>query len=185
MNILDCLRGLFIGVKINRWFVSKTASQASKIYDMDWIAPNKLLALRDPTIRRESRRRGVSKVAVRELKRCGVTAIVRLNGQDHNHCLEYYGYSYEVEEMKREQFVHYEIPFEDVNIPTLHQVNSVRKILYFLFFFFPFIEIFFFHFTRRFFWSIWQNIFGMSFSNKIVYYFKKSFSLIFEYLEAY
>ena len=87
--------------------------------------------------------------------------------------------------MKREQFVHYEIPFEDVNIPTLHQVNSVRKILYFLFFFFPFIEIFFFHFTRRFFWSIWQNIFGMNFSNKIVYYFKKSFSLIFEYLEAY
>jgi len=124
LNILDCLRGLYIGCKINQWFLTKNSSVASKIYDMDWIVPNKLLALRDPTIRRETRRRSVSKVAVREMRRCGITTIIRLNGQDHTHCLDYYGYSYEVDDIRKEQFLHYDIPFEDVNIPTLQQVNQ-------------------------------------------------------------
>lgn len=124
LNILDCLRALNIGCNINRWFLTKYSSNASRIYDMDWIVPNKLLALRDPTIHRETRRRSVSKVAVRELKRCGITSIVRLNGNDSEYCLNYYGYSYEVEEIQREHFKHYEIPFEDVNIPTLDQVNE-------------------------------------------------------------
>jgi len=124
LNILDCLHGLDIGCKMNQWFLSRNSCVASKIYDMDWIVPNKLLALRDPTIRRETRRRSVSKIAVRELKRLGVSSIIRLNGEDHNHCLDYYGYSYAAEDITKEHFLHYDIPFEDVNTPTIQQVNQ-------------------------------------------------------------
>lgn len=124
LNILDCLKGLYFGCKVNQWFLSRNACVTSKVYDMDWIVPNKLLALRDPTIRRETRRRQVSKIAVRELKRLGITSIIRLNGEDHNHCLDYYGYSYQVDDITKEHFIHYEIPFEDVNVPTIQQVNQ-------------------------------------------------------------
>ena len=128
LNILDCLRGLYMGCKIQRWFVSYDSTkypQATNFHlDMNWITPGKYIAFKDPTIISTKNTTCVSKAVINELKRCGIKAVVRLNGNDHLANIEYYGPPYNSSEFKQEQFFHFEIPFEDVGIPSIAQINE-------------------------------------------------------------
>lgn len=128
LNILDCLRGLETGCKINNWFTSYAATKfpqaTNSRLDMDWIVPRQFLALKDPTIKRERESRGVSRSILKELRRCGIKVIVRLNGNDHMTNMEYYGHSYNAIDIKQAHFYHYDIPFKDVSIPTNVQANQ-------------------------------------------------------------
>jgi len=132
LNILDCLRGLQFGCKINNWFNSFASTkfpQATNSHlDMNWIVPNVFLAFKDPTVNREKANRCVSKAVIKELKRCGIKAIVRLNGNDHTTNMEYYGNSYHANEFKQENFFHFEIPFKDVGIPTMVQAKQFVRL---------------------------------------------------------
>ena len=127
LNILDCLRGLHIGCKINKWFTSyestKFPESTNSHLDMNWIVPNQFLAFKDPTANREKDFRSISKSVIKELNRCNIKVIVRLNGNDHTDNIDYYGYSYNASDFKRENFYHYEIPFKDVSVPVTAQAN--------------------------------------------------------------
>lgn len=127
LNILDCLRGLQTGCNANSWFntlaLTKFPHATNPNLDMNWIIPGEVLAFKDPTINREKEVRTISKAFMKELKRCGVRVIVRLNGNDHNTNIEYYGKSYNANDFKKEQFFHYEIPFTDVGTPTTVQAH--------------------------------------------------------------
>lgn len=128
LNILDCLRGLHIGCNENHWFNSLTLNKfphaTNSNLDMNWIIPGEVMAFKDPTINREKETRTISKAFMKELKRCGIRVIVRLNGNDHNTNIEYYGKSYNANDFKKEQFFHYEIPFKDVGTPTTVQAHQ-------------------------------------------------------------
>ena len=87
LNIMDCLRGLQIGCKVYKWFPSLASTkfpQATNAHlDMNWIVPNKFIAFKDPTLNRNKENCSVSKAVIKELKRCGIRIVVRLNGNDH------------------------------------------------------------------------------------------------------
>ena len=128
LNILDCLRGLFTGCKVNKWFTLYSSTkfpQATSAYlDMNWIVPNQFLAFKDPTTNREKEMCHISKPVIKELKRCGINVIIRLNGNDHAANMDYYGFSYNANDFRQEKFHHYEIPFKDVSIPNIAQANQ-------------------------------------------------------------
>ena len=128
LNIRDCLRGLQIGCLTNCWFTCSALTRfphtTNAHLDMNWIIPGEILAFKDPTINREKENRKVSKQIMRELKRCGIRVVVRLNSNDHNTNIEYYGKSYNPNDFIKEQFFHYEIPFKDVGVPSTAQANT-------------------------------------------------------------
>jgi len=128
LNIMDCLQGLQAGCVANKWFTSfgrtKFPLATNSHLDMNWIIPDVMLALKDPTVNRSKDTRTVSKAYVKELKRCGISVIVRLNSNDHNVNFEYYGKSYHPSDFKKEHFYHYDIPFCDVGTPTNAQVHQ-------------------------------------------------------------
>ena len=128
LNIMDCLMGLHTGCKVNRWFTNfeqtKFPLSTNSQLDMNWIIPGVMLAFKDPTINRTKENRSVSKAVIKELKRCGIKVIVRLNSNDHNANYEYYGKSYHPSDFKKEQFFHYDIPFRDVATPTTAQAHQ-------------------------------------------------------------
>ena len=128
LNIIDCLMGLHTGCKVNKWFTSfgqtKFPLSTNSHLDMNWIMPGVFLAFKDPTINRSKEHRSVSKAIIKELKRCGIKVIVRLNSNDHNTNFEYYGKSYYPSDFKKEQFFHYDIPFRDVGTPTVVQAHQ-------------------------------------------------------------
>ncbi|XP_012553833.2 dual specificity protein phosphatase CDC14A isoform X1 [Hydra vulgaris] len=128
LNILDCLQGLYMGCKIQNWFSSyesiKYPQTTNFHLDMNLIVPGKYIAFKDPTINSSKKKVCVSKSVMNELKRCGIKAVVRLNGNDHLTNLEYYGPPYSSSEFKQEQFFHFEIPSEDAGVPSITQINE-------------------------------------------------------------
>lgn len=132
LNIMDCLLGLYTGCQVHKWFTSfgqtKFPVSTNSHLDMNWIIPGVLLAFKDPTINRNKENRSVSKAVIKELKRCGIKVIVRLNSNDHNTNFEYYGKSYHPSDFKKEQFFHYDIPFRDVGTPTTVQAHQFVKL---------------------------------------------------------
>ena len=128
LNIMDCLLGLQTGCVVNKWFTSysqtKFPQSTNSNLDMNWVIPDILLAFKDPTINRTKETRSISKAFIKELKRCGIKVIVRLNSNDHNANLDYYGKSYHANDFKKEQFFHYDIPFRDVGTPTTAQAHQ-------------------------------------------------------------
>ena len=132
LNIMDCLRGLQIGCKVYKWFPSLASTkfpQATNAHlDMNWIVPNKFIAFKDPTLNRNKENCSVSKAVIKELKRCGIRIVVRLNGNDHCTNRDYYGNSYDPDEFKAENFHHIDIPFKDVGIPSVTQVKHFIKL---------------------------------------------------------
>ena len=132
LNIMDCLLGLYTGCKVQKWFTNfgqtKFPLSTNSHLDMNWIIPGVLLAFKDPTINRSKENRSISKAVTKELKRCGIKVIVRLNSNDHNTNFEYYGKSYHSSDFKKEQFFHYDIPFRDVGTPTTVQAHQFVKL---------------------------------------------------------
>eukprot|EP00111_Clytia_hemisphaerica_P020891 TCONS_00061609-protein len=128
LNIMDCLQGIHTGCIVNRWFTNlhqtKFPISTNSHLDMNWIIPGILLAFKDPTLNRTKETRSVSKAYIKELKRCGIKVIIRLNSSDHTANYEYYGKSYHPSDFKREQFYHYDIPFRDVGTPTTAQAHQ-------------------------------------------------------------
>ena len=128
LNIMDCLQGLYTGCVLNKWFTSlgqtKFPLATNSHLDMNWIIPDIMLAFKDPTLNRSKDTRAASKAYIKELKRCGINVVVRLNSNDHNVNFEYYGKSYHPNDFKREHFYHYDIPFRDVGTPTTAQAHQ-------------------------------------------------------------
>lgn len=134
LSMLDCWRALYHGVVIHRWFRKRDTQVDITLSDgsedtMNWVVPDKLIAMEDP---KEPRYMGrgprvrPSIVDFFKLKR--VDTVVRLNAKDYEFRMSY-GQPYDSEEFVCRAFKHHDIFFRDGGIPSDSQVNSFLKIV--------------------------------------------------------
>eukprot|EP00794_Sanderia_malayensis_P018648 gene18648-20529_t len=129
LDVADCLQALELGINKLGWFQKDALKFLSAEMDMNWIIPNKVIAMRDPS--KLANENEVEKVAMElkeELKNRRINLIVRLNKQDCRDNVNR-GMIYNPIEFIDDGFSHVDIPFKDCGIPTIHQVYQFINLI--------------------------------------------------------
>lgn len=134
LSLLDCWRALYHGMVVHQWFQMRDMDVDIALSDQDedvinWIVPEKLLALEDPKEPRYMGRRPKVRSSIIDFfKQKQVETVVRLNGKDYQFRSSY-GQPYDSEEFVCRAIKHYDIFFKDGGIPSEIQVQNFLKIV--------------------------------------------------------
>ncbi len=134
LTIEDCLEALDVGVNKFKWFQNEIKSSFKRGLDMNWIIPNKVIAMRDPCITANGYTGEIDRRYKLELRHQSIDMIVRLDKQDFNNRSQK-GVPYDPSDFTNEGFQHVDIPFKDCGVPSSEQLiqfldisNSKMKI---------------------------------------------------------
>lgn len=123
----DCLEGIKIGVKNYGWFTMDGVNPLKHGLNMNWVIPNKIIAMKDPKIVNSQGNVEINKKYLTELLRNKIDYVIRLNGKDFDHDAKY-GRPYPLEELFAEGIAVCDIAITDGGIPTQKQLDLFLEI---------------------------------------------------------
>ena len=125
--IHDCLEGIHTGVQKHGWFTMDGVNQLKYGLNMNWVMPNKVIAMKDPKSVDSQGNVGLNRKYVKELLRNKVDYVIRLNGKDFEQDAKY-GRPYPLEEFFAQGIAVCDIPLKDGGVPTEKQLDLFLEI---------------------------------------------------------
>ncbi|XP_065064180.1 dual specificity protein phosphatase CDC14A-like [Rhopilema esculentum] len=127
LSVSDCLDGIIIAVRKNGWFTLDGVDPLKNGLNMNWVIPNKIIAMKDPKAKQDDGKMAVDKRYMKELLKHGIDYLVRLNSKDFEND-EKYGEAYLPDDVFAQGIGLYDFPIKDGGIPTQKQLNSFLEI---------------------------------------------------------
>jgi len=129
LNLLDCLKGFHKGISKGFFHFEEFDLNAyehdEKMFDLNWIVPNKIAAMMDPQKHPALRTNKFSKLR-RYFKETKVKSVVRLNRDD---IVMRHGFVYDSKCFTEYGFSHHDLSFEDGGIPSKTKIKKFLKIV--------------------------------------------------------
>ena len=127
LSLYDCLEGIKVGVVKHGWFTLDGANSLKNGLNMNWVVPNKLIAMKDPKLINSQGQTCLNPKYVKELLKNKIDYVVRLNGKDFEQESKY-GKPYPLEAFFAEGIVACDIPLKDGGMPTQKQLEMFLEI---------------------------------------------------------
>ena len=127
LSIYDCFECIKVGVVKHGWFTLDATNSLKSGLNMNWVVPNKLIAMKDPKLINSEGQTRINSKYLKELLKNKIDYVVRLNGKDFEQDSKY-GKPYPLEAFFAEGIVVCDIPMKDGGTPTQKQLEMFLEI---------------------------------------------------------
>ena len=127
LSIHDCLESIKVGVMKHGWFTLDGVNPLKTGLSMNWVIPNKIIAMKDPRLITSQGEPCLNRKYVAELLKNKIDYVIRLNGKDFEQDSKY-GKPYLLEQLFAEGIAVCDIPIKDGGTPSQKQLDMFLEI---------------------------------------------------------